>query len=60
MIKYSITVRVLEFNGVLKNETAKSIKADWNLVSTFQLNPTQTIGRSKNGKVSKIINHNFF
>ncbi|XP_019855024.1 PREDICTED: protein HAPLESS 2-A-like [Amphimedon queenslandica] len=48
-LQYNITVRILQFNGV--NKTAGSLTADWSLLSTFNLNPTRTLGRSLNGRV---------
>lgn len=48
---YNITVRVLEFNGILKNEEGTAIRADWRPISTFHLTPSQPLGRSNKGQV---------
>ena len=52
MMQYNITVKLFEFSGVIKNNKDQSVRANWTLVSMFNLNPTRTLGRSKNGRVS--------
>ena len=46
-MQYNITIKIYQFNGV-----DESFKANWTLVSQFSLNPSKTIGRSSNGRVS--------
>ncbi len=55
MMQYRISVRVLEFKGILRNGTTNSLQADWEQVSTFQLSPERTISRSSDGRVSNLI-----
>lgn len=53
-LHYNITVTVLKFTGVVKNSSAAgdAIKPNWKQVSQFKLSPSNTLGRSTNGKVS--------
>lgn len=50
-MQYNITISLLEFSGVIKNEDKSVVKANWTLVSQFNLNPSKTLGRSANGRV---------
>lgn len=45
---------VLKFTGVVKNSSAAgdAIKPNWKQVSQFKLSPSNTLGRSTDGKVS--------
>lgn len=52
-LQYNITLRLLEFQGIVRNITARSIHANWKQVSTIYLGPIQPIARSKNGRVSE-------
>lgn len=49
MMQYNITIKMFQFNGV--NKSSNSIRANWTSLSSFNLNPTKTIGRSRDGRV---------
>ena len=49
-MQYKITLDVFEVQNILANKT-KGTSVEWTLVSTFHLSPSQTVGRSKTGRV---------
>ena len=52
-MQYKITLDVFEFQNILANKT-KGTSVKWTLVSTFHLSPSQTVGRSRTGRVGFI------
>ena len=50
MMQYNITLDLLEFQGISVDETGAK-HANWTQVSKLHLNPSQTLGRSSDGRV---------
>ena len=51
-LHYNITVNLLNFDGFVEDPNTKSKYVNWTMVSTFYLNPSRTLARSKDGKVN--------
>ena len=57
MLQYNITLSLLEFNGIVQDTANAEKYVNWTTVSTFYLNPSQTMSRSKNGRVCGRVQH---
>lgn len=53
ILQYNIRISLLEFNGMIENIETGESAANWTLVSTFEINPSKTISKSKDGRVSE-------
>lgn len=52
MMLYNITVRLLQYEGKTVNVETGAEMTNWTTISTFFLTPSNTMGRSKDGKVN--------
>lgn len=55
MMQYNITVRLLQFNGFTSDPDTETETANWTTVSTFYLNPSRSVSRSKDGRVRNVM-----
>ena len=60
ILQYTIHINLLEFNGMVENMETGESAANWTLVSSFEINPSKTISKSKDGRVSVDINSSSF
>ncbi len=54
ILQFNITVKLLEYNGIVQNPESKAKFVNWTTISSFYLNPSRTMGRSRDGKVNHV------